>query len=129
MIFPRHAPDARPRVEKLEASAAAHLLKAQLTSPLARDDATEFWNIEMARSIPAIALTYSHYDQIDGLLDRLVKLVIEEKLSPDAFDRFVSGIGRPSGPAYKHPVPERSTRQLSRFMTIGRATYDDYDGV
>lgn len=129
MIFPRHAPDARPRVEKLEAAAAARLLKAQLTSPVARNDATHFWNIEMARSIPAIALTYSHYDQIDGLLDRLVKLVIEEKLSPDAFDRFVSGIGRPSGPAHKYPVPERSTRQFSRFMTIGMATYDDYDGV
>lgn len=128
MIFPHFARDAQPRLEKLETVAAARLLKAQLTSPAGGE--ADYWTIQMARSIPAIALTYSHYDQINGLLDRLVKLVIDERLSPVDFDRFVSGIGRPaSTAARKYPVPERSTRRFSPFLTIGMATYDDYDGV
>lgn len=128
MIFPRFARDAQPRLEKLETVAAARLLKAQLTSPAGGD--ADYWTIQMARGIPAIVLTYSHYDQINGLLDRLVKLVIDERLSPVDFDRFVSGIGRPAAAAArKYPVPERSTRRFSPFLTIGMATYDDYDGV
>lgn len=128
MIFPRFARDAQPRLEKLETVAAAQLLKAQLTSPAGGD--ADYWTIQMARNIPAIALTYSHYDQISGLLDRLVKLVIDERLSPFDFDRFVSGIGRPAAAeARKYPIPERSTRRFSPFLTIGMATYDDYDGV
>lgn len=130
MIFPRHVPKGRPRLEKLEAIAAAQLLKAQLISAGSSGGETGSWHVEMARTIPAIALSYSHYDQIDGLLDRLVRLVIDEKLSPAAFDRFVSGIGQhDAGSAPKFPIPERSTRQFSPFMTIGMATYDDYDGV
>lgn len=130
MIFPCHVPDGRPRLEKLEAIAAAQLLKAHVLSPGGDGGETESWHVEMAWTIPAIALSYSHYDQIDGLLDRLVKLVLEEKLSPRAFDRFVSGIGHSeAGTAYKFPIPERSTRQFSPFLTIGMATYDDYDGV
>lgn len=127
IIFPRHMPDARPRLEKLEVVTAARLLKAQLLSPRL---ATDYWAVELARNTPAIALTYSDYCQIDGLLERLVKLVIDERLSPGAFDRFVSGIGRPTSASTRsYPAPERSTRQFSPFMTIGMATYDDYDGV
>ncbi|QIG48185.1 glycosyltransferase [Nordella sp. HKS 07] len=127
IIFPRYVPDARARIEKLKTASAARLVKAQLQSPPLE---TDYWIVELARDTPAIALTYSDYRQIDGLLDRLVRLVIDEKLSPDALDRFVSGIGR-SDPAStrRHPVPERSTRRFSPFMTIGMATYDDYDGV
>lgn len=127
IIFPRHVPHGRPRLEKLEIFSAASLFKAQLLSPGLE---TDYWTVEMARTIPAIALTYSDYPQIDGLLDRLVRLVVEDKLSPDAFDRFVSGIVHPNSVSTRNsPVPERSTRRFSRFMTIGMATYDDYDGV
>lgn len=130
VIFPRYAREAQPRLEKLEAASAALLLKAQMTSPGMPAGETDFWHIEMARGIPAVALTYSHYDQISGLLDPLVRLVIDEKLSASALDRFVAGIGRSEKAApRKYPVPERSTRELRRFMTIGMATYDDYDGV
>ncbi len=128
MIFPRYAPDARPRVDKLDVSSVAILLKGLATgSGVAAGD---FRHIQMARTIPAVALSYSRYEEIDGLIDRLVRLVIEEELSPGSFERFISGIGRSdTASARKYPVPERSTRQLSRFLTIGMATYDDYDGV
>lgn len=130
MIFPHYVPDSSARLEKLEVPAAALLLKAQLQSKRAGSADSDFWYIAMARDIPAVALYYSHYDQIEGLLDRLAKLAIDDKLSPSSFSRFMSGIGRPaSALSHKFPIPERSTRQFSRFMTIGMATYDDYDGV
>lgn len=130
MIFPHHVPDSAARLEKLEVSAAALRLKAQLQLKWTGGGESDFWYIAMARDIPAVALYYSHYDQIAGLLDRLAKLAIDDKLSPSSFNRFMSGIGRPaSSLTRKYPIPERSTRQFSRFMTIGMATYDDYDGV
>lgn len=130
MIFPRHDPHAEPRLDKLDAFDAARLIKEQLVSPAATAGGADYWYIEMARTIPAIAVTYSRHKELEGLLDRLVKLVIDEKLSPKAFDHFVSNIAQPEpASARKYPIPERSTRMFSPFMTIGMATYDDYDGV
>jgi glycosyltransferase involved in cell wall biosynthesis len=130
MIFPRHNPDAEPRLDKLDAFDAARLIKEQLVSPAVVGGATDYWHIEMARTIPAIAVTYSRYKELEGLLDRLVKLVIDENLSRKGLDHFISNITQPEiGPGPKYPIPERSTRQFSPFMTIGMATYDDYDGV
>ena len=130
IIFPHHVPDSPARLEKLEVSTAALLLKAQLTSSRAASSEMNLWYIEMARDIPAVALYYSHYDQIEGLLDRLVKLAIDDRMSPDSFNRFMSGIGRPASTlGRKYPIPERSDRKFSPFMTIGMATFDDYDGV
>jgi hypothetical protein len=129
MIFPRYVRDARAGVEVLETAAAACLLKAQLRSIHGGGD-EDLWHIRMARDIPAVLLRYSSYDDIDGLIDRLARLTIEDRLSPRAFTRFVSGIGRPvAKPSRQFPIPERSGRQFSPFMTIGMATYDDYDGV
>jgi len=130
MIFPRHDPHAEPRLDKLDAFDAARLIKEQLVSPAAVGGATDYWHIEMARTIPAIAVTYSRYKELEGLVDRLVKLVMDENLSREAFDHFISNIAQPeTRPGPKYPIPERSTRQFSPFMTIGMATYDDYDGV
>jgi hypothetical protein len=130
MIFPRHVPQAPGRVERLEAAEAALLLKQQLMPGSAPHSDVELWHVRMVQDTPAVALSYSHYEQIEGLLDRLVKLTIDERLSPRDFNRFISGIGHsPSALKQRRPIPERSTRQLSPFMTIGMATYDDYDGV
>jgi glycosyltransferase involved in cell wall biosynthesis len=130
MIFPRHDPDTEPRLDKLDAFDAARLIKEQLVSPKAAGGGNDYWHIEMARTIPAIAVTYSRYKELDGLLDRLVKLVIDENLSREALDHFISNISQTeTGPGHKYPIPERSTREFSPFMTIGMATYDDYDGV
>lgn len=129
MIFPQYVRDARPRFETLETHAAARLLAAQLTSRHGRGD-DDLWHIRMARDIPAVSLRYSHFDDIDGLVDRLARLTIADQMSPRDFTRFVSGIDRPrSKAARQFPIPEKSSRQFTPFMTIGMATYDDFDGV
>lgn len=129
MIFPRHVKTGRAGLEVLDAASAALRLKAALVSPDAADD-EDLLLIRMAQDIPAVALGYSEYDDIDGLIDRLARLTIEEKLSPQSFTRFITGIGRPQEkPKAGFAVPERSDRHFTPFMTIGMATYDDYDGV
>lgn len=130
MIFPRHARDKRARLEMLDTASAAVRLAAQRISKASRGADPDLWPIKMAQSIPAIALSYSDYGEIDGLVDRLARLTLDEKLSPADFTRFVSGIGQPRARSRpKRPVPERSSRRFSPFLTIGMATYDDYDGV
>jgi len=130
MIFPRHVRDKRAGLEMLDTASAALLLGAQRASQEAQGADPDLWPIKMARDIPAIALSYSDYEEIDGLVDRLARLTLDEKLSPSDFTRFVSGIGRPRARSKsKLPVPEPSNRRFSPFLTIGMATYDDYDGV
>ncbi|WP_162914504.1 glycosyltransferase [Taklimakanibacter lacteus] len=130
MIFPQHVPRSPGRVERLEAATAAMLLKAQLMPGCVPRDGHDLWHLRMAQNIPAIALRYSNYGQIEGLLDRLTRLAIDDRLSPSQFDHFISGIGQPPAAlTRKYPVPQRSTRKFSPFLTIGMATYDDYDGV
>lgn len=130
MIFPHYAPRSPGRVERLDAAAAAMLLKAQSMPACAPRDGDDLWHLRMAQNIPAIALRYSDYGQIEGLLDRITRLVIDDRLSPNQFNHFISGVGQPPAAlTRKYPVPERSTRKFSPFLTIGMATYDDYDGV
>ena len=130
MIFPRYEARSPGRVERVDAASAALRLKQLIWPGCTPAGDGTFWHVRMAQDVPAIALEFSHYDQIDGLLDRLARLAIDDRLSPAEFNRFISGIGQPPAAlTRKYPVPERSTRQFERFMTIGMATYDDYDGV
>jgi hypothetical protein len=129
MIFPSHVKAGRAGLHMLDTASAALRLKALRLSPDATDD-EDHRLIQMAQDIPAVALSYSDYGDIDGLIDHLARLTIDEKLSPKSFTRFITGIGRPQGrPGAEFAVPERSDRLFSPFMTIGMATYDDYDGV
>ncbi|MCC0006776.1 MAG: glycosyltransferase [Hyphomicrobiaceae bacterium] len=93
---------------------------------------------KLARKAPALSLRYGGFDQLEGTLDTLVGLAVDGTLDGERMRRFLMGLARPSGAPTKTtpslpvpsavpaPTPIRADR---KSLTIGMATYDDYDGV
>lgn len=89
----------------------------------------------LAAAAPAFRLTYGSFAPLDGVLDFLMRLVLEGSCPLDEVQGFVRGLAQLSHAGAKasapksFPVPPRSDRKLSPRLTIGMATYDDFDGV
>jgi Glycosyl transferase family 2 len=95
----------------------------------------------LARNIPAVVLTYGNYDQLEGVADNLIKMVLEGNVSTSAFKRIASAFGASTSMAVPGstrfdgiasaltPVPEPTPRKPPKKVTIGMATYDDFDGT
>lgn len=92
---------------------------------------------QLARQAPALHLRYGDFDQLPGRIDTLVALAAEGTLAGGALRRFLTGLRPPADPAAPSAkaAPRRAIpaptplRAQSRALTIGMATYDDYDGV
>ncbi len=83
----------------------------------------------LADETPCVRLQYQSFEELDDLLDQLALYAAETRPSPDVFGRFVSRIhARPAAPA-TYEIPAETDRNLSAKLSIGMATYDDYDGV
>jgi hypothetical protein len=91
----------------------------------------------LARHAPAMSIRYGDYDQLPGRLDVLIELALSGTMEPPRLRRFLTGfsskVSQPSVPSpttqpreIPSPTPLRSER---KSLTIGMATYDDYDGV
>ena len=87
----------------------------------------------LTRDTPAVELVYGAFDQLEGLADSLVKAVLDGRVGPAGMRRLASAFASPSPPAappaVTHEVPEATPRRSPVKLTIGMATYDDYDGV
>jgi hypothetical protein len=99
-----------------------------------------------ARETPALTLTYGSYEQLDDVADTLAKFVLETGIPAIALRKLISAFGSQSySIARGHQVsskapsslsvvssvaaPDASPRKDAKKLTIGMATYDDYDGV
>lgn len=91
-----------------------------------------------ARDVPALTLTYGSFDQLDGVADEFVKFVLDNDLSVAGLQNISSALrsksystaNRPPVPVSpKAPIPEATPRKEPKKITIGMATFDDYDGV
>ena len=93
----------------------------------------------IARNVPAVALNYGDTNQIDDVLENLTRCILKSELKPQALTKTLYALGAPrvemhstgdvKSQPVKHPVPETSARRFNRKLTIGMATYDDYDGA
>lgn len=91
----------------------------------------------LALATPAISLRYGGFDQLADVADRLARVVLEGDWSATTFRKLFSafGPGRPAEPKpdsqrQPAPIPAPTARRFQdRKLTIGMATYDDYDGV
>lgn len=106
------------------------------------------------KTVPALRLVYGDFAQLDGTLDRLSSILCGLKLAQADAYRLLSPINRgnflanfvtsrkdqlnaptvkevpPAVPAATAvAMPEATPRGPGKFLTIGMATYDDYDGV
>jgi Glycosyl transferase family 2 len=90
----------------------------------------------LARSAPSLGLTYGSFAQLGGVIDALARLILEERIDAASWHKVLSAfrpIGSGAAPASaaqpKFEIPPPTPRKGSAKLTIGMATYDDYDGV
>ena len=89
---------------------------------------------ELAAKATAVVLRYGDFAQIDGVLDTLAGLLIDSDMDSASARRFLTGVTRLSGTdrpraAVRSDIPAPTPRKRKARLTIGMATYDDYDGV
>lgn len=95
----------------------------------------------IACEVPAVRLRYGDFSQLDGTLDTLLKIAVDDVCGAHEFRRLFSAFATPvmvatesenafpPRPAKLSTVPEATPRGRPRKLTIGMCTYDDYDGV
>ena len=91
------------------------------------------------RNVPALTLTYGSFDQLDGVADAIARFALEGDLTVHGLRKFVAAFAktRQSAPAREasaipfagRVTPEATPRKGRRKLTIGMATFDDYDGT
>ena len=94
----------------------------------------------ISRNIPAILLKYADIEQLDVLLKPIIDFVLENRCSPASLQGFIqafqtiipapaAGLDDSKADVPLFPMPEATKKGKKRKLTIGMATYDDYDGV
>jgi hypothetical protein len=90
----------------------------------------------LARAAPAFVLHYGDFDQLGGIVDVLARLLLDAEHAPRDPRRFLSAFSQGAAAVPSQPTAEPACEILAptphrpaRKLTIGMATYDDYDGV
>ena len=138
ILFPRFQGGSDLRMSPLSGGPAALRLLENNLNGRNLDDGGLRTVADLAEQIPALSLVYGDDVQLEGVADVLVKHVLETgldaKTSHAVFSPFVSSDqpGADAGwkaAAEKLPVNEPTPSRGKFRLTIGMATYDDYDGV
>jgi len=140
-VFPRFEQGSRLRIEPLSAAQAGLELTACNVNARNLSDHGFATITAFARSVPAVMLHYGKFNQLEGVLDTLLELAVEGPLGPAEFRRLFAAVAPPDmvveepaakstpQPATIAEVPEPTPRREPKKLTIGMATYDDYDGA
>jgi hypothetical protein len=88
----------------------------------------------LARRLPAVSLEYGDSGLLDGTLDVLTRQLLAAR--PSAEDlaalcaAFTAGAAaRAPQPVQPRAIPAPTVARFPRRLTVGMATYDDYDGA
>jgi Glycosyl transferase family 2 len=134
LIFPRFEAGARLGIQSMSAAQAGLLLLECNLNARNLPDGGFAATAALARSVPAVSLIYGDFKQLDGVIDVVGKLLLDgmpnvqaARQLLSAFPNVASVAQRPEKPKYSVPAP--TPRRLHKPLTIGMATYDDYDGV
>jgi len=146
IVFPRFTPDAPFNLTALTpGEACLRLIENCLNARNLPRGGLPFASL-LARRVQAIALDYGETDQLSGTLDVLTRQVLATPTTQDdlaalcaAFTARTaaqtasasnSGATRPTSlDAPNGVAPAPTVARFPRRLTIGMATYDDYDGV
>lgn len=143
LIFPQFASGEQLTIEALTpAQAGLELMACNVNARNLANHGVDTL-ISIARSVPAVRLRYGSFDVLKGALDGLIELILNSEWDAAVFSRIFRCFGVPadarapeqrasdsnttSSPPSTIPAP--TPRKEPRKLTIGMATYDDYDGV
>lgn len=134
IAFVSFSPGAAFAVRPLSPARAALKLMACNVNAANLDDGGLAAMTRLTREAPAVELVYGAFDQLDGLADAFFKAVLDGGVEPAGMRRLAAAFAPAAAPpattaAVRYEVPEPSPRRSPVRLTIGMATYDDYDGV
>ncbi len=144
IVFPRFAEGAELTIEPLTAAQTG--LELMGCNVNARNLVNHGFDIvaSIARNVPAVMLRYGNFELLHGVLDAFAELVLQSDLDSKSFCRIFRSFGTTAGasigPEKNSPnsaskefvpskIPAPTPRRDPKKLTIGMATYDDYDGV
>jgi hypothetical protein len=142
IIFPEFFPNAELSVRSVGAAQAAMKLVGSNLNARNLADGGFPALVALARRAPALHVRYGDFVQLEGVLDVLLGLALGGTLDHPGLRRFLS-LFAPAAPlvesaplptvgekpAKKHAIPAATPARKPGKLTIGMATFDDYDGV
>jgi hypothetical protein len=135
IVFPRYASGAQYRLEALSAGRAA----AEMMRCAVHPNQKSFQlTAELTRNVRCLRLTYGDSAQLEHL-DRALNYIADTALSSTELEELLASfqpidsvsVHRPKPSTTKPPaaIPVATPVGEKKVLTIGMATYDDYDGV
>jgi hypothetical protein len=138
ILFPLYEAGSGVAIESLSsAQATVRLMECNLNARNIADHGLQLVR-DLALRVPAIRLRYGGLDDLVGILDQLIRLLDPARLGPSELHRILSAFrvstpqlsATPGNSTQLHPIPLPTPRRNAPAkLTVGMATYDDYDGV
>lgn len=136
LVFPQFRAGAKLRLQALTAAdSGLRLVECNLNARNFPDGG--FAKISsFAQSVPAVSLEYGSFAQLENTLDAVLRIGMEKQFTAAELRQFTAGFSSPApartipAPVQTYPIPPATPRKEHKpKLTIGMATYDDYDGV
>lgn len=143
-LFPQYLPESPLRIKPLSAADTALALTGLNVNARNLEDHGFATITGFARSVVGFEVHYSDFNQLDGVAELLGELAAS-RLQPDAISRLASALDRKEEVAPHIAPTTTSEEQVDNttfaptpaivgsatppVLTIGMATYDDYDGA
>lgn len=85
----------------------------------------------LTRKTPAVAIRFGGFEHLEGAADVLARVVPDSGLGPEDCGRFLSSLSAQAEPPVTktYAIPAPTPKGQPKKLTIGMATYDDYDGA
>ena len=144
-LFPRYEPGAALRLKPMSPADCALALTGLNVNARNLADHGFATVISFARIVAGFALSYSDFSQLTGIIETLADLALHAE-GPEALARLFAAVGEKAPETSEAPqavgrvvtapadttlppTPAIIDSSARPVMTIGMATYDDYDGL
>ncbi len=128
-IFPNHVPGGKLFVQAVNPS----YVRQKIERIVIRNGGASKSDVDsvaaLAGNLPGLFVSFGNIEQLTGVVDQLMRYALTCAPSRLEFDRLVEATTRKAPAAYRYDVPPTTPKLPQRKLTIGMATYDDYDGV
>lgn len=134
IVFPSFSPGAQIAIQSITAAQACIRLMGCNVNARNLADGGFATLSDLARRVPALELRYGSFEQLEGVVDVLARLLLEGGIDGGQARRLMSALARPvetipAASALRFEIPAATPRRGPVRLTVGMATYDDYDGV
>jgi len=135
LLFPRFSADDQPAIRPLSpARAGMRLMGCHVNARNLKGHGFPDV-VKLCRQVPACELIFDSFSRLEGVLDTYIDLLLHDEPARTQLTRLTRiadrGLAGSQAPvvSVQGKIPAPSPARGPRKLTIGMATYDDYDGV